>query len=61
LSTIILTTVAPPILDMATNTEDNPRIPLVSSAQYNEPQQAAAMTKQIAAQKIKLYLANTNI
>jgi len=36
---------------MATNTEDNPRILLVSSAQYNEPQQAAATTKQIAAQK----------
>lgn len=33
LSTITLITVAPPILDIATNTEDNPRILLVSSAQ----------------------------
>lgn len=33
LSTITLMTVAPPILDIATNTEDNPRMPLVSSAQ----------------------------
>lgn len=43
-----LTTVAPPILVIATNTEDNPRMPLVSSAQYSEPQQAAATMKQIA-------------
>lgn len=49
LSTITLMTVAPPILVIATKIEDNPRMLLVSSAQYNEPQQAAATMKQIAA------------
>lgn len=48
LSTIMLSTQAPPILDMATKTELNPRILSVLCAQYKEPQQAAATMKQVA-------------
>jgi len=44
---------------MATNTEDNPRIPLVSSVQYNEPQQVAATMKQITAQELNNYKNNS--
>ena len=46
LSTITLITAAPPILDKATNTDDMPRIPLESSAQYRTPQHKPADKKQ---------------
>ena len=41
-----IVTVAPPILDRATKTEEIPRIPLESSAQYKIPQQDPPATKQ---------------
>lgn len=41
-----LLTAAPPTLESATNTEEIPKIPLESSAQYNVPQQLPAVRKQ---------------
>lgn len=52
----MFTTAAPPILDIATNTEHNPRILLGFDAQYRDVQQAAATRKQVAVNKCyKLY------